>query len=93
MRAFWRTAPAAAVGDWPAVDPASTHELEFDGALVVKRYRSWDRGEPRREWLALGLLARHAPGLAPEPVRAGSTWARPSASASGACGGCSAASG
>jgi hypothetical protein len=58
------------VEDFCGVDPVCTHELEFDGAHVVKRYRSWDRGEPRREWRALGLLARYAPGLAPEPVRA-----------------------
>jgi len=35
---------------------------------VVKRYRSWDRGEPEREWGALTLLHHHCPGLAPEPL-------------------------
>ncbi|GAB3405337.1 aminoglycoside phosphotransferase family protein [Flindersiella endophytica] len=47
-----------------------THAIEHVDGVVVKRFRSWDRGEPRREWEALTLLARYAPGLAPEPVRA-----------------------
>jgi Ser/Thr protein kinase RdoA (MazF antagonist) len=38
--------------------------------VVTKRFRSWDRGEPEREWTALTLLAEHAPGLAPQPIRA-----------------------
>ncbi|MFI7699184.1 phosphotransferase family protein [Nonomuraea sp. NPDC049480] len=37
---------------------------------MIKRYRSWDRREPHREWTALTLLAEHAPGLAPEPITA-----------------------
>lgn len=45
---------------------------------MVKRFRSHVGDgarrlygdEPRREWRALNLLARHAPGLAPKPVRA-----------------------
>ncbi len=47
-----------------------THHIEFRGDVVIKRYRSWDRGEPGREWTALKLLAEHAPGVAPSPVRA-----------------------
>lgn len=47
-----------------------THAIEVVDGVVVKRFRSWDRGEPRREWEALTLLARYAPGLAPVPVRA-----------------------
>ncbi|MGW2220449.1 phosphotransferase family protein [Nonomuraea sp. NPDC001684] len=47
-----------------------THDLEFHDDVVIKRYASWGRGEPRREWQALTLLAEHAPGLAPVPVRA-----------------------
>jgi Ser/Thr protein kinase RdoA (MazF antagonist) len=39
--------------------------------VVVKRFRSWDRREPDREWAALVLLAEFAPGLAAVPVRAG----------------------
>jgi Phosphotransferase enzyme family len=38
--------------------------------VVVKRFRSWDRREPVREWTALVLLAEFAPGLAAAPVRA-----------------------
>ncbi|MFC5835588.1 phosphotransferase family protein [Nonomuraea insulae] len=47
-----------------------THEVELREETVVKRYRSWDRQEPRCEWAALKLLAEHAPGLAPAPVTA-----------------------
>jgi Ser/Thr protein kinase RdoA (MazF antagonist) len=32
--------------------------------VVIKRFRSWDRREPAREWIALLLLAEFAPGLA-----------------------------
>jgi hypothetical protein len=38
--------------------------------VVTKRFRSWDRREPAREWTALTLLAEYAPGLAATPVRA-----------------------
>lgn len=48
----------------------STHSLRFDAETVTKTYRSWTKGEPEREWAALGLLLQHAPGLAPEPVSA-----------------------
>jgi aminoglycoside phosphotransferase len=50
----------------------NTHEVRIDRArgLVVKRFRSAYRGEPVREWTALSLLARFAPGLAPAPVSA-----------------------
>jgi Ser/Thr protein kinase RdoA (MazF antagonist) len=50
----------------------STHDVSIDRArgMVVKKFRSDGRGEPAREWAALHLLARHAPGLAPAPVRA-----------------------
>jgi len=49
-----------------------THEVRIDRArgLVVKRFRSARRFEPVREWTALSLLARFAPGLAPAPVSA-----------------------
>ncbi len=47
----------------------SSHELEFTDQAVTKRYRSWSRGEPTREWLMLRLLDRHTPGLAPRPIR------------------------
>jgi phosphotransferase family enzyme len=48
----------------------STHVVELGPAVVVKRFRSWSQDEHRREWRALTLLAEHAPGLAPDPVRA-----------------------
>ena len=50
----------------------ATHEVTVDAGrgVVVKRYRSWSRGEPAREWAALTLLAEFAPGLAPAPLRA-----------------------
>jgi hypothetical protein len=38
--------------------------------VVVKSFVQAHRGEPEREWRALTLLAEHAPGLAPEPIRA-----------------------
>lgn len=46
----------------------STHDVILGETEVVKRYRSWDRGEPEREWRALTLLHQHCPGLAPEPL-------------------------
>ena len=51
---------------------AATHEIRVDAGrgVAIKRYRSWDRGEPAREWTALTLLAEHAPGLAPAPILA-----------------------
>lgn len=48
----------------------SSHDLTFGSHTVTKTYRSWARGEPQREWSALGLLQRHAPGLAPQPLSA-----------------------
>jgi hypothetical protein len=49
-----------------------THEISVDPDrdTVVKRFAQADRGEPAREWRALTLLAEHAPGLAPQPIRA-----------------------
>lgn len=46
-----------------------THELTFAGTEVRKRFVSWDRGEAEREWACLRLLAEHAPGVAPRPLR------------------------
>jgi Ser/Thr protein kinase RdoA (MazF antagonist) len=46
-----------------------THDLTFTEAEVRKRYVSWDRGEADREWACLTLLAEHAPGVAPRPLR------------------------
>jgi hypothetical protein len=47
----------------------STHGLEFQGDIVVKKFRARERDEPLREWRALQLLDRYAPGLAPRPIR------------------------
>lgn len=51
---------------------ATTHQIHADQSrgVVIKRYRSWDRREPAREWTALTLLAEFAPGLAASPIRA-----------------------
>lgn len=46
----------------------STHDVVIGQKEVVKRYRSWQRGEPDREWAALTLLHRFSPGLAPTPL-------------------------
>jgi aminoglycoside phosphotransferase (APT) family kinase protein len=48
----------------------NTHGVELGADVVVKRFRSWDQDQHRREWRALTLLAEYAPGLAPTPVRA-----------------------
>jgi Ser/Thr protein kinase RdoA (MazF antagonist) len=48
----------------------STHVLEMAGGQVIKRFRSWDRGEHQREWRALNVLAEFAPGFAPVPLSA-----------------------
>jgi aminoglycoside phosphotransferase len=53
-----------------AGQPGTTHFLEVRGDVVIKQFRSCARGEPRREWQALRMLARYAPGLAPAPVHA-----------------------
>ncbi|TMR93392.1 phosphotransferase family protein [Nonomuraea basaltis] len=49
-------------------DLQHTHELAFDGDVVIKRYVDTKPGAAEREWRALRLLAEHAPGLAPEPI-------------------------
>jgi hypothetical protein len=46
----------------------STHDVVLGGTRVVKRYRSWSRGEPDREWAGLSLIQRFAPGIAPQPL-------------------------
>ncbi|MEV4893701.1 hypothetical protein AB0K48_30385 [Nonomuraea sp. NPDC055795] len=47
------------------VGQSATHDVVIGADEVIKRFRSWERGEPQREWTALTLLAEHAPGLAP----------------------------
>src|SRR3984885_14963932 len=51
----------------------TTHLVDIGDDLVVKRFRSWDRGEHLREWQALTLLASYAPDLAPAPLDANLT--------------------
>lgn len=46
-----------------------THAVEFRSDVVVKRFPAESRGQCEREWRALTLLADHAPGLAPAPMR------------------------
>ncbi len=46
-----------------------THDLTFTDGEVRKRYVTWERGEADREWACLTLLAEHAPGTAPRPLR------------------------
>ena len=46
-----------------------THDLTFTDTEVRKRYVTWDRGEADREWECLSVLADHAPGVAPRPLR------------------------
>lgn len=41
----------------------------MDGCVVRKQFVSWSDGEADREWAGLVALARHAPGLAPLPIR------------------------
>jgi hypothetical protein len=47
----------------------STHQLTMIRDLVVKRFRSRDKGEPEREWAGLQVLHWYAPGLAPQPLQ------------------------
>ncbi|MFB9250536.1 phosphotransferase family protein [Sphaerisporangium melleum] len=46
------------------------HSIEMRSDTVVKRYRFADHGQPEREWRALALLDRYAPGVAPTPMAA-----------------------
>jgi aminoglycoside phosphotransferase (APT) family kinase protein len=61
---------------WLGPRPFSTHGITIEEGMAVKRFRSPVDGderrlygdEPLREWRALMLLARFAPGLAPRPM-------------------------
>ncbi|WP_406295175.1 aminoglycoside phosphotransferase family protein [Embleya sp. NBC_00888] len=57
--------------------PWSTHEIEWGTDTVTKRFPAGDRPRQAREWRALTLLARHAPGLAPTPLRGDAEAVRP----------------
>ncbi|MGW7682416.1 aminoglycoside phosphotransferase family protein [Kribbella sp. NPDC054772] len=45
-----------------------THSVEVTGGTVTKRYASWSRDEPAREWAALTLLSQAVPELVPTPL-------------------------
>jgi hypothetical protein len=49
-----------------------THDVSIDPerGVVTKRFRSWARNEPAREWQAQCLLAGSAPELAAQPLSA-----------------------
>ncbi|MEU4604927.1 aminoglycoside phosphotransferase family protein [Kribbella sp. NPDC023972] len=47
---------------------APTHAVEIVGSVLTKRYVSWPRDEPGREWAALELISRHTSDLAPKPL-------------------------
>ncbi|MFC4112047.1 phosphotransferase family protein [Nonomuraea zeae] len=52
-----------------ATDPHATHDVEVRAEVVIKRYRSWDRREPQREWTALTRLHSAVPvARLPEPA-------------------------
>jgi Ser/Thr protein kinase RdoA (MazF antagonist) len=55
----------------------STHAIELTSHSVIKRFQGGDRERGGREWRALTLLARYAPGLAPEPWQADLSAAEP----------------
>lgn len=46
----------------------ATHDIDIGEHQVVKRFRSWGRGEHQREWQALIMLASYAPDLTPAPL-------------------------
>ncbi len=47
---------------------APTHTVEITGSVLTKRYVSWPRDEPGREWAALELISQHEPDLVPGPL-------------------------
>ena len=56
----------------PVAARGITHEVSIDRehGVVTKRFRSWARDEPAREWAALRMLAESAAGLAARPISA-----------------------
>ncbi len=64
--------PGGQITDGKLAEDAS-HEVTLDPEdphLVVKRYLPTTHRAPQREWRALRLLQKYAPGLSPEPVHA-----------------------
>ena len=47
----------------------STHGVTFSGDEVRKEFVADHEDRAEREWACLSLLAEHAPGLAPRPLR------------------------
>lgn len=47
-----------------------THDLTLRDGIITKRYASWLRGEPGREWAALRAISADVDDLAPRPVTA-----------------------
>ena len=47
----------------------STHTLSIGDHEVRKEFVPDHEAQAEREWSILGLLAEHAPGLAPRPIR------------------------
>ncbi len=62
--------------DFPRV-VAETHDVVIGDTEVIKRFRSWEREEPDREWRGLELLDAYAPGLAPRPLARWTDGGRP----------------
>lgn len=56
----------------------TTHDLDLGEVRVTKTFRPRHGDEAEREWGALNLLARRAPGLAPEPLECHDDDQRPS---------------
>ncbi|TCC18696.1 phosphotransferase family protein [Kribbella speibonae] len=50
-----------------------THTVDISGHTLTKRYTSWARDEPAREWAALTVLSRTAPDLTPIPLTSSTT--------------------
>lgn len=50
-----------------------THTIEISGSTVTKRFTSWSRDEPTREWTALTLLSKAVPDLVPTPLTRSTT--------------------
>lgn len=49
--------------------PTSTHRLTIGAAEVRKQFVDGHEAQAEREWACLTVLAQHAPGLAPRPIR------------------------
>jgi Ser/Thr protein kinase RdoA (MazF antagonist) len=57
--------------------PSQTHDVRFTDTEVRKTFLSWADGEADREWRCLRVIAEHAPGIAPQPLRQETTDGHP----------------